>query len=264
MARIAREGGDESFERAKWHFRVIEKYANLGVCIVVPHANVKAVCSEYRLAPQWANPYYPAMAAFVSIIGYLFRAQDAEVDFIFDGQTESRVIMETWNRNILWNRVRTRKFPRLPRFEREEQFLPLQAADMLAWHAREKFIQTGTVAHPDGVFCWPQSEQRPSYAYGLLEESGMRAQIYNTIRNVNNPPPSPLPLHVYPSPSFLRSARDIIPFRLQKDYGAEYRFLSAWSQPLSACWVAPFPPVDETQFRTADRFRQRQSPERSR
>ncbi len=46
--------------------------------------------------------------------------------------------------------------PLIPKFEREQEFKPLQAADMLAWHARRYYFEESKgrdpVKHPSNVF----------------------------------------------------------------------------------------------------------------
>lgn len=62
---------------------------------------------------------------------------DAKVDFYFDDRVEKKVVLRMWD-NYMNNRppeVRA-LYGATPRFEADDDFLPLQAADFWAWHVR--------------------------------------------------------------------------------------------------------------------------------
>jgi hypothetical protein len=60
------------------------------------------------------------------------------IDFIFDNQNEKTAILNGWDLYRASAPERIHKLlGAMPRFEDDEQFLPLQAADMLAWWCRK-------------------------------------------------------------------------------------------------------------------------------
>jgi phytoene/squalene synthetase len=63
---------------------------------------------------------------------------DQKVDFIFDNLTDKKPILEAWDEYIgrAQDHVKDR-FGATPRFENDQEFLPLQAADLWAWWVRE-------------------------------------------------------------------------------------------------------------------------------
>ena len=66
-----------------------------------------------------------------------------KVDFIFDDRTEKKAIIETWDLYMQARPPETRDlYGAAPRFEKDEEFLPLQAADFWAWWVREWYETT--------------------------------------------------------------------------------------------------------------------------
>ena len=63
---------------------------------------------------------------------------DKKVDFIFDERTEKAHILPIWNLYVADKGERIRElYGAAPRFENDQDFLPLQAADFWAWWLRE-------------------------------------------------------------------------------------------------------------------------------
>jgi hypothetical protein len=92
----------------------------------------------------WANPYLVAHRALMDMF-HNNRPKiasripvDQKVDFIFDKQKESRSIQEAWDR-YMESRPREIRalYGQMPRFEDDQQFVGLQAADFWAWWIRE-------------------------------------------------------------------------------------------------------------------------------
>ena len=64
--------------------------------------------------------------------------QDEPIDFTFDDQKEKNVILNAWDRYMASRSDESRKrYGTTPRFEDDQKFLPLQAADFWAWWVRE-------------------------------------------------------------------------------------------------------------------------------
>jgi hypothetical protein len=115
------------------------------------------------------NPYVFAVATLIDalcseevavrkIIG------DEKLDFIFDNrQAEKALIVESFDRQISAAPCNFRKrFGSTPRFESDEDFLPLQAADMYAWLVRKLFesgVDSVRVHHLEFSLNSPEQEQ---------------------------------------------------------------------------------------------------------
>ena len=92
----------------------------------------------------WSNPYLAATRCLLDMFHnnrHKIEKRipvDQPVDFIFDEQTEKAVILEAWDRYIASRSVEIRAlYGATPRFENDQRFLPLQAADFWAWWVRE-------------------------------------------------------------------------------------------------------------------------------
>ena len=92
----------------------------------------------------WANPYY---FAFRLLLDHLrvnpgplegLIPSGETIDFIFDDRTEKKFILAAWDEIVeqMADQI-TLPFGSTPRFENDQKFLPLQAADLWAWWVRE-------------------------------------------------------------------------------------------------------------------------------
>ena len=74
-----------------------------------------------------------------------FISLDQPIDFIFDNQTEKKIVREYWDEYIKRRSIEVRSlYGNKPRFEDDKKSPPLQAADMWAWHVR-KWSEEGTI-----------------------------------------------------------------------------------------------------------------------
>jgi len=92
----------------------------------------------------WTNPYFFTYRLLMD----KFHAErktfqskfplDNQVDFIFDERTEKKMIIRGWDEYIEKRPDEIRShYGSAPRFENDQKFLPLQAADLWAWWVRE-------------------------------------------------------------------------------------------------------------------------------
>lgn len=89
------------------------------------------------------NPYYFAFINFQNTflngrnnpVISLGVPSTEKVDFIFDERREKRAILQSWDESVLKSE-RPEMFGKTPRFESDDDFLPLQAADFIAWWVR--------------------------------------------------------------------------------------------------------------------------------
>jgi hypothetical protein len=99
---------------------------------------------------------------------------DQKVDFVFDDQSEKRVILAAWSDYIAERPDEIRDYyGTQPRFENDQEFLPLQAADFWAWWVRE-WYEEDAVDLPEKMekfdFGKWKGEIRPSVAISFNEE----------------------------------------------------------------------------------------------
>ncbi len=89
----------------------------------------------------WTNPYFVVFRVLLD--GFHTQRSNftsvpagEKVDFILDERAEKIPILQVWD-EYLENREDKDQFGATPRFEDDQEFLPLQAADLWAWWVRE-------------------------------------------------------------------------------------------------------------------------------
>lgn len=157
MSEVARSGGDESFERAQHHYRVFERYADGVFAVAVPIQTLRESVAEFRLPESFANPYFLAWRSIMDLTMLFCREHRIQerVDYFFDQQGEAGQIIAAYQRLLESDPDNRRDIPRrLPKFEDDEEFLPLQAADMCAWWYRHRYEERGTLLGEESPFPW--------------------------------------------------------------------------------------------------------------
>jgi hypothetical protein len=146
MAEIAGTKDEERWERAGWFYRVVERYAAAFVAVSVDINAFHAAVKKAGFPPHktW-DPYVFAHRALLdATIQHQHELGISEpVDFIFDKFGKKKLIEDGWEvfKATCRPSLRDRISKNDPRFESDDDFLPLQAADMLAWHAREHWLK---------------------------------------------------------------------------------------------------------------------------
>lgn len=184
MSNIMTNGGDETHERAMFHYRCIEDHLETGFCVAVPHEPLARLVAEFRLADKWKNPYFMAYIVLISVIRhYMVNNRPGEVvEITFDTQLgEYRTVLDSWNLMVERNAGDIRPFSGPPAFERDEDFLGLQAADLFAWLVRKKYKDVGSITRDADIFPWELRSAVPNYLFGEVTENGMRKHISKSL-----------------------------------------------------------------------------------
>lgn len=177
----------ERMERVAPFYRVIEEHAQLCVSVSMKISDLHAAKARIftpGISLDWGfvNNYY--MFVFRLLLDIFHHRKNAfeeiipvseKVDFIFDKQAERKQILAAWDEfsEPMPQEVKNR-LGADPRFEDDQEFLPLQAADLWAWWIR-KWSEDGVLIerleseHLDfGVF---KSQKRvPWVSYTFNEE----------------------------------------------------------------------------------------------
>lgn len=98
---------------------------------------------------EWEHPYYVAYRCLMDMFHFNrdrfpdLVPEGEPIDFIFDDQLfEKKIIIETWRDYIEEKPDSVRHlYGRMPAFRDDKQFLPLQAADLIAGKVRENFTK---------------------------------------------------------------------------------------------------------------------------
>ena len=111
------------------------------------------------------------------------RFADERVSFVFDKQAEKKMVRDAWEDFLAQAPIDVRGyFGSDPRFEKDEEFLPLQAADFLAWLARARLLAQYFGVKGRNV-SWPAPEKRHKSQVYLYQ----RARLIDIRRALDNP-----------------------------------------------------------------------------
>ncbi len=147
---------EERMERVPAFLKIIEKYVLGFVSVKIDISELKNAISRITVPKadiDWgihSNSYYIAFRCLLDMF-HLHRSEiveaiplDEKINFIFDNRAEKKAILSGWD-FYMENRPDNVKqlYGDPPRFEDDEEFLPLQAADFWAWWVR-KWYKEGT------------------------------------------------------------------------------------------------------------------------
>ena len=139
-------------EDASWFFRVIEKHVALSLSCMIKREDVKKAKARTWVPGFWIDWDYVnnqyKLVFRVLMDSFHDRRDlmeevipvDQQVDFIFDERKEKRAILEMWDEYIEKRTPEMRvRYGATPRFESDNVFLPLQAADLWAGLVRKMY-----------------------------------------------------------------------------------------------------------------------------
>jgi hypothetical protein len=185
MTDIAASQDEGRWERAGWFVNVIDRHAAAFVAVAVDIPEFHRVLDELNFPTfkTW-NPYVFAHRALLdATIQYQHELGITEpVDFIFDEFSQEEFIRQGWKIFSATVRPEFReRIGREPRFESDDEFLPLQAADMLAWHARQHWLKHRSMTEGGNIeLSWKRKGQPQGYRFDF-GKSNLR-QVFEEMR----------------------------------------------------------------------------------
>jgi len=158
MSEIAGSGSKDRLERAGYFYRLIEEHVAALVTVAVDIEALRLVVCELGLPEEYANPY---AVIYRVILDYTAQSQHEigfcdPVDFIFDMHGSRQEVAEGFR--LMMQHIpdeERARFGEPPRFENDNVCMPLQAADLLAWHVRKHWLKHGTILGPPFEMSWP-------------------------------------------------------------------------------------------------------------
>jgi hypothetical protein len=151
------------------------------ICVAVPIDLYNKVADEYGFVNQDRNPYFLAWTIIVSMLLGFARTKNlvSPIEFIFDDQSEKKQIKLAWDefyRTI--PRSMKKHISGAPLFKKDDDLMPLQAADFLAWWKRKEFEAYGTVCRVGPLFPWDTAPAtHENYLYAEVDEARIRRII---------------------------------------------------------------------------------------
>ena len=116
------------------------------------------------------NPYVFAHRAILGATLQYQKEMDLNepIDFIFDEFSQKKHIQLGWEMFAATRPPELRELlGREPRFESDDEFLPLQAADMLARHAREHWLKHGSLTADQLLLSWRPKNNPRGYRFNF-------------------------------------------------------------------------------------------------
>ena len=187
----------DRIENAQVFYRVIERYVSGLVSVALRIDDLNRAINRvlligpdgmaYRVpeVPLLTRPYVMAFRQLLGLVGMFPRLGgvaeriipvNQKIDFIFDDRGEKRAILEAWDIfSVMQPDVRS-IFGATPRFEDDKEFLPLQAADMLAWFVRASYGSYNLERNGVIVFPW-QSQKDVFGVHGSIHEDQITQQL---------------------------------------------------------------------------------------
>ena len=173
MNSIGASRDEARWERAGWFYRVIEDHALNFVAIAVKIGPLRDVVRKLGLPEYLENPY---ILGFRALIDFTIQFQHElgitePIDFIFDERGEKNSVRNGFEVFKQTCRVDLKsRIGREPRFEKDEDFLPLQAADLLAWHVRRHWLRNRSITTEPLTVSWAPTKDLPGYRFELDRE----------------------------------------------------------------------------------------------
>ncbi len=138
---------DDRDDRLKKLIKVINTHAMHGIISVIPYEPFNRIIKGKFNPHSLDRPYF---LSFFGVMTQLFKVThslkiDDKVEFIFDTQDSENkpLLMAEYERFISAAPPEVQAMSAgYPNFKRDEDFSPLQAADMLAWHARKYYVES--------------------------------------------------------------------------------------------------------------------------
>ena len=145
-------GADDRHETLKRATLCIRNHEIKPIISLIPISDYNRIFLSRRFQQFFDRPYFISL---FSIITDVYKAAEQSgsterVDFVFDSQQDSaREIFEQWPS---FNRACAVQFRDMlgtfPQFEKDEEFPPIQAADMLCWLLRRYYVEKANGRDP--------------------------------------------------------------------------------------------------------------------
>lgn len=126
------------------------------------------------------NPYLFAFYSnLMSVLGAIREHEGVELDVIYDCNSEHRERLENAYQDFLESKISAEvkaMLPKMPLPRNDKTFMPLQAADLLAWHTHRDFVKSkeGSV-HADAV--WLALKDLPKVVDDTWDANDLRLAI---------------------------------------------------------------------------------------
>ena len=187
--------GKERRERVSAFYRIIEKHKLSAFAFGINKRSHRRAISRLSvknhdldlnsLSNSYMLLFFFLIANLIEVVNKhpeLFDPAD-QIDFIFDIQTERKQIWAAWDEFVEASSQKFRdRLGAHPRFESDRKFMPLQAADFLAWW-NSRWMDQG-LRGPEGAdFEWFQGNKVMPFARHIVSEDEAVHTLKKIIRH---------------------------------------------------------------------------------
>jgi hypothetical protein len=161
---------EQQMEYVRYLYRVIEQHVDAQVGVAINCEELAKWVPEMDVQQRLVNPYLLGHKAIINVTAQLQRQAGLtdKIDFIFDKRSEASKIQRGFDYYLT---TLTPEFEEVtgnpPIFRDDKEFLPLQAADLLAWWMRRQWLTEGTIANRWVRYPWPYKRDFPSIVLDL-------------------------------------------------------------------------------------------------
>jgi hypothetical protein len=188
MSEMAMNG---RIEDVAYFYRAIEEFAELAISVVFDISHLENALRRITvpgLRINWAGWKNPYLVGFRTLTDVINRRRNElspalslydKIDFYFDERVEKLRVIWAWDRiaaklppedAILYSKT--------PRFENDEEYLPLQAADFWAWWVR-RWARNGSSPDPSDGFPWSFDAKKPARLMITFDEEEFIEYLVN-------------------------------------------------------------------------------------
>lgn len=192
----------ERMKRVPAFYRAVEECALTSVSVAFRTGDLRAA-QDSITAPgvaniDWgilANPYRFAFLVLMDMfhsqrneeVVRTYVPPAAKVDFIFDNRMEKKGILEGWDQYLSLRPDIRSQYGATPIFVDDNDYLPLQAADLGVWWVRHWFATLGPDADLHArPFPWKVADKRPSMLSITAARKDIADHMLRVIRKMPN------------------------------------------------------------------------------
>lgn len=142
---------EDRMSRVPWFYAILERHTQGFLSYSfsladLEEAKTRILAPGLDVAWDLGSPYILAFRAILDMFHTVDRRafhrmglpEDAVVDFWFDDRPEKKQVRALWDDYVaIWPPEIRARFGKEPRFESDDEFPPLQGADLWAWWARK-------------------------------------------------------------------------------------------------------------------------------
>lgn len=166
-------GSELQMERVRHFYRVIEDHVLAQVAIAVPCRELNELVPRFDVQQFLVNPYFLAHKVIVNVTAQLQREAGLTdpIDFVFDKRSEEPRLLQAFQ---YYMGTLPPEFSEvtgaMPIFRDDVEFLPLQAADLLAWWMRKLWLSDRSISKRYVPLPWPSRVSIPAIVLDLSGE----------------------------------------------------------------------------------------------